>query len=503
MEIACPHCGKKYKVSDAAAGKKARCANSNCQQMFAVPALPASTAPQATPAKPAAAAPAPKPAAKAVLVQPGQQAKPVALKAVPAAQAVPSQPVAAQAAGGIIDLGDGIAPAADASPLDSLLAAEMGAGIPAGPSPLGPATLTAVPASPLGPVSSYGRARRRGLNNPLVIAGAVGGVVAVILVVVLILVLSGGGSGGSGGPGIGGSSGDSLASNGLPTWAAYCVPPDARLVVYCNADKVRQSELFRLLERLGTKFNPAGMKDFPRSEIEKLKDVYVAASARGDHFVIVIRTKDDTSSTDAIFLEKGKPGTVTKKTNDGMEYSSSPSGCAAKTGPYTFCFSRREEDVQAALARFQRKEALPLPNELREAMQKSRGDVIAAATDIPSFIPTGGLGGPKGEQPVSAGVGLYLDSNVRVEAAVTFASSAQAANVKQQFDQAMSQLDKMAGMAPPQERAKVDKMLKMIRAVRMSQSGSTLQVSGSWNVRDIEELVNQAQSMIPGGRFGG
>ncbi|MGQ9575505.1 MAG: MJ0042-type zinc finger domain-containing protein, partial [Thermoguttaceae bacterium] len=36
METTCPHCGKRYKVPDLAAGKQVRCGNPGCKQTFTV-----------------------------------------------------------------------------------------------------------------------------------------------------------------------------------------------------------------------------------------------------------------------------------------------------------------------------------------------------------------------------------------------------------------------------------------------------------------------------------
>ena len=45
----------------------------------------------------------------------------------------------------------------------------------------------------------------------------------------------------------------------------------------------------------------------------------------------------------------------------------------------------------------------------------------------------------------------------------------------------------------------VSKVQSMMKALKLSQSGSTLRISASWKIQDIEELIKQAGAMFGSG----
>ena len=48
-------------------------------------------------------------------------------------------------------------------------------------------------------------------------------------------------------------------------------------------------------------------------------------------------------------------------------------------------------------------------------------------------------------------------------------------------------------------RQQMEKVTRLLRAFRLTQSGNTVRISGKWQVKDIEDILEEVRGMIPGG----
>lgn len=460
METTCPHCGKRYKVPDLAAGKQVRCGNPGCKQTFTV--------------APAAA--------------PVGGAQPAAPQATAAGGPPPVRPGAPP-------------PSPPRSPLEDLLSAEVSALPPA--APLG------APLSPVGP----GRARGKANYKPLVFGGLGGlGVLAGVVLIYLLV------------PGAGGGPGRPSASV-LPRWATFAVPSQAKGVVYVNVDKLRQSELYRMLQRLvkSASVPVPGMQLGPIFSLaDNLTELFVAFGQNTEP-IIVFRTREDmsldvlvSSTIDAFEATLPAPlrGAARPPLQTGayanVEYLRLPGGgCLAKTAPATFCGTQTEENLKEALGRFQRNESLPLSPDLQEALSHARGDHYFALVDLRQWQP-GGFAAPAlpasgAGWPAWLGFGATATSGLSIDGTLGFATEPEAQAAKKDLDEMIKKIDEGLGElppnAPPQMREMLEKSRRIVRAIRASQSGKTVRLTASCSVKDIEDLLSQAKGFAKAFRF--
>jgi hypothetical protein len=379
----------------------------------------------------------------------------------------------------------------------------------------------------------------------VVIAGAVGAGVLLVVVAVLLAVFAGGGGGGGGGvAAIPGSEGGA-ASNGLPTWAAFCVPPETTAIAYLNVDKLRESEVLKMFERLGKELGKEfGKAPLPQdvniqAKMMPFKDVFFAF--RGDTVVAVLRTRDDLS-LETIGTTLSGPGAVPNpffgaapgsapgtapdstapaiQTHAGVPYVRSPACCVAKLSACTYCLAGQEGDLKAALERFQRHEAPPLGADLQEALKNTpKGDHFVAGVPSPGALPTMPLPGA-GIQGLASKLRWFaaagqLDTAIRGEFVFFVVDQADATKFKTEFDRGMANMDQEVGRVPPHMRDMMQQFAKLLRGIRLSQSGNRLQANVHWSVPDIEALGRSAADMarsmrmpmmpgsgFPGGGFG-
>lgn len=463
MYVSCPHCGKQYEVKEELAGRKARCSNPACKKSFVLP----------------------------LLSPPGQPPTPSASGAAVAPLGTPAGPAPGR-------VGAGASPAAGG--LDALLAAELGAaaapsvGGPAMPAPgagpqpamdaLGPAE------APLGlPPYLYRRRRRQWVRPALIGAGASAAVAVLVLVVIVVARAFQRGSA------VSQATGDStMADNGLPTWAAFCVPPEAKAVGYVNIDKVRQSAAMETLERLAKQ---ARKSVNLRAQLTPLKELFFVGGPQAS--VAVLRTRDDLSletipvTLTAAESPQGSGATPPLSTHAGVSYVKFRDGYIAKLASCTYCASDRESELKQALERHQRGEAPPLSAELREALKN-----IPPGDHFLAMVPKGLQGGPLPPQMLGtaaqetdfrwlAAAGS-IDSSIRGTVAVEFKASDQPAKLKADFDKSQKELAARADSVPPQMRQTVQKLLELLQGVQANQSGTRLTVTFQWSVKTMEEL---------------
>ncbi len=461
MEIACPYCGKRYQVKSEVAGRKARCANPACKRTFIVSVPgPGTGQPAATP------------------------------------QVAPQVPL------GESGLAGGASGLPSAGPLDALLAAELGP--PAVPGVAGPAMpgqwtvpgarAGAAPSglAPFGPsliAWRYRRRRQKWVRAALLAGGIAAGLAGLILVGVLV-------GRAFRGPGVVASmAGDSgTAANGLPAWAAFAVPSGAKAIAYANVDKIRQSEVLRVIEGFASK-RPGASPLNLQARITPLKDIFFVGSLQAS--VAVIRTRDDLSlETLQAVLFSAKPGQSAPPskfvTHGGISYVALPTGCIAKLASCTYCATEREEELKQALDRYQRGEAAPLEAELQEALKNApSGDHFLVS--ITSGWQQGMLPRPAATEQFKedirwVAVALSVDSSIRASLTAEFTSSDKAAQFKSEFDILRQMMSTNLAKAPPQIRPKTEKIQRLISGLSVSASGTRGYVKFRCAVRDIEEL---------------
>ncbi|MGQ9575312.1 MAG: hypothetical protein ACUVUC_08340 [Thermoguttaceae bacterium] len=343
--------------------------------------------------------------------------------------------------------------------------------------------------------------------------GGLGGLGVLAAVVLIYLLVTGAG----GGPGL-------PSASVLPPWATFAVPSQAKGVVYVNVDKLRQSELYRMLQRLAKSASVPvpGMELGPIfSPADNLTELFVAFGQNTEP-VFVFRMREDTSleslrSTAMAAFQRVAPRglrgatapAAETKTHGSVQYSSFAGGCLAKTAAATFCGTQTEEDLKEALGRFQRNESLPLSPDLQEALSHARGDHYFALVDLrqwqskgfaaPAF-PASGAG-----WPAWLGFGATATSGLSIDGTLGFATEPEAQANKKDFDEMIKKIDEGLGQlppnAPPLMREMLEKLRRIARAIRASQSGKTVRLTASWSVKDIEDLLSQAIGLAKAFRF--
>jgi hypothetical protein len=288
-------------------------------------------------------------------------------------------------------------------------------------------------------------------------------------------------------------------------------------------DRLSRSELFDLIEKIGgTGGGPMPTMPWKTTEwqpiADTIADVVFVMLPDEDDALAILRTKNDISLGELAGLIEGlgtgggdsassDSPTPEPQTHAGAEYVSFRGGFLAKTGQRTFCGTDKEPDLKAALGRLQRNEKAQLSDKLQEALDSARGDNFFAMV-----VPAGSSSGlsspfPMARMEISApewvGMGFTVDSSITIDGAVGFPAAKDAEKIKQEYDKAMQSSSEPPPGAPEQMREFVSKLQRMVKALKLSQSGSTLEIRGSWNIRDIEELIDQAKqsfsrpSMMP------
>ena len=356
----------------------------------------------------------------------------------------------------------------------------------------------------------------------LALLGAV--VLIAVMVGVYFLVTSVGGVGG--------------APAAIPAWAGPFVSPQTKAVVYVNIDKFRQSELYAIAQRYMPSLAAmggmgAGADVTPLfAFLENFTELVVLTAADGKP-IGVFQTREDLSLEKLVSMTQGlqpaqglqpkvpigigakaaatfnpspppKPeiGTLGK-----FPCARSPRGVVVKIGNNTFCGTENEEALKEALGRVDRNEALPLSPELQQALAEARGAHFVAATGLgeagsrPALAP--GVGIPAmNVQPRWVGFGISADSRLSVRGAAGFAGDRDAQDLKKKFDDTLREGEKQIANMPPNMPAEMrdfaKKALSMIQAIRLSAAGTTLGVSGSWRIKDLEDFVKQATGMRGG-----
>jgi hypothetical protein len=343
--------------------------------------------------------------------------------------------------------------------------------------------------------------------------------VLLVVVAVLVAVFAGGGGGGVSAV-AGGESG--TASNGLPVWAAFSVPPDTTAVAYVNLDRLRQSEVLKMFERLGKEFGKGQIpQDFSiQAKMMPFKDAFLVFK-KGTS-VGVLRTRDDLS-LETIGATLSGPGAIPNpffgaapsnlpgaapgntapaiQNHAGVSYVRASASCVAKLSACTYCIAEHEGDLKEALERFQRQEAPPLGTDLQEALKNTpKGDHFVAGVPTAGAlstmpIPGGGTQGLASKLRWFAVAG-QVDTSIRGEAAILFAAETDATKAKGEFDSALANIDQAVGRMPPPMHDMMQQFAKLLRGIRLSQSGNRLHASANWSVKDIEAFGRSAASMV-------
>jgi hypothetical protein len=289
-------------------------------------------------------------------------------------------------------------------------------------------------------------------------------------------------------------------------------------------DRLRESELFDLVEKIAEMGGPTGaMAKMPwkstewQSFADSIEEAAFVMLPDEDAYAIV-RTKDDMSLEGMVGLLAGvgsasgrydaeENGEPEPQTHAGAEYVGFSDGFLAKTAGRTFLATDDEADLQAALDRLKGNEKAQLNDTLRRALDSARGDHFVAMLTPGGSVPgapipmsPGGMSAPK---PEWFGIGFSTDSRISIDGTMGFSTADDASKIKQAFDEGVAKVDSMMDNAPPnappEMRQMMEKMVGMIRAIELSQSGDVVRVRGSWSIRDIEELIGQVGSMMPRG----
>jgi hypothetical protein len=370
METLCPKCHKKYVVSDALAGKQARCKNESCRQVFTIPGGTASAAAPSTAPKPVQPA-APKPAS------PGGNGQ------------------------GFSSLLDDLPPL----PLENFSQAE------------GPGVV----------LSNYKPSRSKGSKRgSRSFALKLGGGIAAGLVVcgLLAWLISSITSGGGGGAGAGG--GDD------PNWFLYYIPENAQVVAYVNVDELRNSSLYADIQKFFNKQEMQIQDDIGVDDISDVF-VAGAAMSSDEEPLAVVRMKKDYPLKDLLPKPLREQQAQNYMNVEYVKLGSmhGKEMVLAKTGNRTFCYSPGEDLLKRAIERIGRKERTKLDNNLQAALDSVVGGKLYFATSNQK-MPQTPFGGPFAIDQFYTRVSAT--SSVQIEATLVFAKAEDATNCKKIID---------------------------------------------------------------------
>lgn len=293
--------------------------------------------------------------------------------------------------------------------------------------------------------------RGDGWKKPAMAVGGVGGVLIAgyLLFAVLVPALFGGG--------------------GVPKWAFYCIPEDAKVVGYIDMDKVRESELLSGVEELipGPMKQQYGGSDF---DFEDVSEVFAAGDE--EDMVAVVRMQEDCSLKS--LLPKELRDRIQPKSYKDVEYISAGRGVMAKTADRTFCFASNENLLKDAISRLDRKERAEIDKNLQVGLNAvSGGDIYFVATS---------LGGDELPFQFEAFHSqAWLGSSLQVQTTWVFEESDDAEKAKKMVDGFFA----MADEAPAPIKT-------LLEAVTISQKGKYLYGNAKWKIKDIKDLLADA-----------
>ncbi len=507
ISVQCSACGRKYNAKPSMAGTITMC---SCGETLSIPE-PSAPAPQRRPVAPAPTRKPESPARKPEA--PARRPEAAPRKPQPTAQAPKPKPSQSDPFG---DLGSPTAagfddpmPSAGSNSLfDDLLA--------------GPAMSAAPQASPLGPAPVAPRRKTQSNKNVVLYSAIAGGsVLALGLIVVLGLTLAGGGDTKP-------APAPAKQADGPLGWASWCIPPNANGLVSINLAKVGGSDVGRLLQTFAkTASYPGGAPKAGTPSPAELVQLLQSgaechcALSKGNEAILALRTKADMSLEDAAATRFGstaqaeQPPSGQGETINGVPClpMSGSKVLVAKLAPNTFCATANKEDLRAAIMRWTQGGVFSVGEPLSHAWQLAKGDIRVAmlkggeskmqsSLPIPGFGPTGA--GAPSSQPDWVSIGITTDANLGLQSTIGFSKDADAKTSIDGFKGMLQMLDVQAGamdsqMAkmPPAAQAQMKAMkeaLKLLHVLKFSQDDKLVQIAGTWPVKDLEGLIQQAEA---------
>ncbi|MBN1911193.1 MAG: hypothetical protein JW818_15715 [Pirellulales bacterium] len=454
IKIQCPGCGRVRSAPDEWAGKRAKC--NVCGAMMAIPA--------AVPNGPTTPSPAPIPMA--------------ILAPTPSASQLPSVATAAADAGSPTLLDSSFPPP------DPGVYPEV-------------STLSPLPRKKRAKAFKGGfGARKRGLAIMGVAAAA-----CLLLVYVVWLAIS-----------------SFLANSSMPDWTACACPEGATMIASANVERLYKSKLAKaLLDKFP---NEAPFKDETGTTLG-LEDVIliVMAESKEGKFAM-IQTKKDMSFDD-IFDKPPKDADV-KSQGDAKYFKFDHNGKSvyyAKVGPCRYIGGEVQEEraFTDALDRVATGKKTKLGESLQAVLDKVGGaDLVMATTQRPGTsrqrpgmsrqIP--GMGGLGNSDSVKAiGMGFSVGSSLSIRGCGIFHEKGDAKRCYEGFKDQMEEMrnaaDKIArsDMIPSSDKKKIQRAIDVMNRLKVSQSGDTVFVSGSWDVDDLIEMMDQIPTSATRGFF--
>ena len=269
-------------------------------------------------------------------------------------------------------------------------------------------------------------------------------------------------------------------SGGIPAWAVYFVPENAKVIAYANVDKLRSSD--PAFQNLADKRAMQIPDELP---IDDVSEVFLAGcgfAPPNDEPMIVVRMKRDHPLTDMLPKAQrgGQPQNFKNveyvglgKSRDGREK------VVAKIGDGIFCCAPSEDMLKQALQRKERKERAKLDANLQAGLDAVAGGNVYIA----------GINVKDGAVPVPVDrfhAGVWVSSSVEIVATVVFSNAADAAKCKQMYDGFVG----MAGMFAGDRKKEID---KLISGISIQQDGNELNCKASWATKDLVALANKAK----------
>ena len=286
--------------------------------------------------------------------------------------------------------------------------------------------------------------------------------------------MSGGGGGSTASTGGG-------AINGVPDWAAFFVPENAKVIAYANVDKLLSSasEFQKLTDR-GTLPMPG---DFVISDVN---DVFVAGCSfgpGGDEPMVVLRMKSDRPLKDMLpkALRDSQPKSLKNVEYVGLKTATGGKEMLmAKVGECTFCYAPGEDMLSQALERKERNQRANLDKNLQAVL-----DAVASGN---MYIAGIGLTEAKTPAPINSfSVGVWLTSSIEIQASADFTGANEAEKCKKEIKEKIDGSLPTLRMVIPAEQMK--DIEKLISAIDIRQDGNKLNCRAKWEIKDLVDLA--------------
>jgi hypothetical protein len=274
------------------------------------------------------------------------------------------------------------------------------------------------------------------------------------------------------------SDGAGSGITGIPDWAAYFVPENAKLIAYANVDKLRNNNA--LYQDIAGKPAIPIPVDFPINDINEVFLSGCSFRPGSDEPIIVVRMKTERSLKDLLPESKRNEHTRNFKNVDYVGLGKTSSGkewVLAKIAESDFCCAPSEEMLTQALERRERKQCATLDKNLQAGL-----DAVADGNIYASAI---GLKEADSSSPIdSVHFGIWLASSVEIQLTLAFQDTGNAESCKKKIDETFAKLKEM----PAQQQAAIASLLS---AINIRQYGKELNFTAKWANNDLLAFVNK------------